>query len=97
MAIGLRHLLSYEANVEEDFCMTFQVSVEEFGQVKTHILKPNGENIPVTNENRQGKWIELHLLHLVSLLLPYLTLEYTFLLSFAHSYRICATVHGSHT
>lgn len=35
--------------------MTFQVSVEEFGQVKTHVLKPSGENIPVTNENRQGK------------------------------------------
>ncbi|KFM72855.1 putative E3 ubiquitin-protein ligase HECTD2, partial [Stegodyphus mimosarum] len=32
--------------------MTFQVSVEEFGAVKTHVLKTDGENIPVTNDNR---------------------------------------------
>lgn len=36
--------------------MTFQVSVEEFGSVKTHVLKSGGENLPVTNENRQGEW-----------------------------------------
>ncbi|XP_054709612.1 probable E3 ubiquitin-protein ligase HECTD2 [Uloborus diversus] len=52
VAIGLRELLSYEGNVEEDFCMTFQVSVEEFGAVKTHVLKADGENLPVTNTNR---------------------------------------------
>lgn len=31
-----------------------QVSVEEFGEVKTHVLKPGGDNIPVTNESRKG-------------------------------------------
>nr|XP_042904341.1 probable E3 ubiquitin-protein ligase HECTD2 [Parasteatoda tepidariorum] len=54
VAIGLRELLTYEGNVEEDFCMNFQVSVEEFGGIKTHVLKTDGENLPVTNENRHG-------------------------------------------
>ncbi|XP_054168637.1 probable E3 ubiquitin-protein ligase HECTD2 [Oppia nitens] len=52
VAIGLKELLAYEGNVEEDFCMNFQVSVEEFGEVRTHILKPNGHNIIVNNDNR---------------------------------------------
>ncbi|GBN62632.1 putative E3 ubiquitin-protein ligase HECTD2 [Araneus ventricosus] len=59
VAVGLRELLSYEGNVEEDFCMNFQVSVEEFGGVKTHVLKADGENIPVTNENRQ-EYVQLY-------------------------------------
>lgn len=52
--IGLRELLAYEGNVEEDFLMHFEASVDEFGEVKTHILKEGGEQIAVTNENRQG-------------------------------------------
>ncbi|XP_076315726.1 putative E3 ubiquitin-protein ligase HECTD2 [Tachypleus tridentatus] len=59
VAIGLKELLAYEGNVEEDFCMNFQVSVEEFGEVKTHVLKPDGENIPVTNENRE-EYVQLY-------------------------------------
>ncbi|GIY20830.1 probable E3 ubiquitin-protein ligase HECTD2 [Caerostris darwini] len=59
VAVGLRELLSYEGNVEEDFCMNFQVSVEEFGGVKTHVLKTEGENMPVTNENRQ-EYVQLY-------------------------------------
>lgn len=31
-----------------------QVSVEEFGKIKTHELKSGGENIPVSNDNRNG-------------------------------------------
>lgn len=30
------------------------MSVEEFGEIKTHILKIEGENIPVTSSNREG-------------------------------------------
>ncbi|RWS05224.1 putative E3 ubiquitin-protein ligase HECTD2-like protein, partial [Dinothrombium tinctorium] len=60
VAIGLKELLLYEGNVEEDFCMNFEVSVEEFGEVKTHILKPNGENIAVTNENRE-EYVQLYI------------------------------------
>lgn len=59
MAIGLKELLAYEGNVEEDFCMTFQASVEEFGEVRTHVLKTGGQDIPVTNDNRFGNHIQL--------------------------------------
>lgn len=31
-----------------------QVSQTEFGQLKAIPLKPGGENIPVTNSNREG-------------------------------------------
>ncbi|RWS26545.1 putative E3 ubiquitin-protein ligase HECTD2-like protein [Leptotrombidium deliense] len=60
VAIGLRELLAYEGNVEDDFCMNFEVSVEEFGEIKTHVLKPGGENIAVTNANR-GEYVELYI------------------------------------
>ncbi|CAG2103150.1 unnamed protein product, partial [Medioppia subpectinata] len=60
VAVGLKELLSYEGNVEEDFCMNFQVSVEEFGEVKTHVLKPNGHDIVVNNENR-FEYVELYM------------------------------------
>ncbi|XP_037506563.2 probable E3 ubiquitin-protein ligase HECTD2 [Rhipicephalus sanguineus] len=59
VAVGLNELLAYEGNVEEDFCMNFQVSVEEFGEVKTHTLKYGGEDIPVTSENRK-EYVELY-------------------------------------
>lgn len=36
------------------FALLDQVSVEEFSEVKTHVLKDDGENIPVTNDNREG-------------------------------------------
>lgn len=55
VVVGLRELLAYEGNVEEDFLMHFEASVEEFGEVKTHVLKETGEHIAVTNENRQGR------------------------------------------
>lgn len=53
LAQGLKDLLEYDGDVEDDFCMTFQVSVTEFGQTRTHNLKPGGDKIPVTNENRE--------------------------------------------
>lgn len=47
-----------ETESERVFCLTDfvfnQVSVEEFGEVKTHVLKEDGENIPVNNDNREG-------------------------------------------
>ena len=30
------------------------MSYDQFGEVVTHSLKPNGDRIPVTNENRNG-------------------------------------------
>jgi hypothetical protein len=40
--------------------MNYQVSLEEYGDVKTYKLKESGENIPVTNENRK-EYVELYL------------------------------------
>ncbi|EEB18379.1 conserved hypothetical protein [Pediculus humanus corporis] len=60
VAKGLKDLLDYEGNIEEDMCMNFQVSLEEYGEIKTYKLKENGENIPLTNENRNA-YVELYL------------------------------------
>ncbi|XP_066475719.1 probable E3 ubiquitin-protein ligase HECTD2 isoform X1 [Tiliqua scincoides] len=56
---GLNELLSYEGNVEEDFYSTFQVFQEEFGVIKTYSLKPGGDKIPVTNQNRK-EYVQLY-------------------------------------
>ncbi|XKL59801.1 hypothetical protein PGB90_000817 [Kerria lacca] len=52
VARGLKELLEYNGNVEEDMALSFQISLEEFGIMKTFQLKAKGEEIPVTNENR---------------------------------------------
>ncbi|ELK36667.1 Putative E3 ubiquitin-protein ligase HECTD2 [Myotis davidii] len=59
LAHGLSELLSYEGNVEEDFYSTFQVFQEEFGIIKSYNLKPGGEKIPVTNQNRK-EYVQLY-------------------------------------
>ncbi|XP_053164180.1 probable E3 ubiquitin-protein ligase HECTD2 isoform X2 [Hemicordylus capensis] len=59
LAHGLNELLSYEGNVEEDFYSTFQVFQEEFGVIKTYSLKPSGDKIPVTNQNRK-EYVQLY-------------------------------------
>ncbi|XP_030309383.1 probable E3 ubiquitin-protein ligase HECTD2 isoform X2 [Calypte anna] len=59
LAHGLSELLSYEGNVEEDFYSTFQVFQEEFGVIKSYNLKPNGDKIPVTNQNRK-EYVKLY-------------------------------------
>lgn len=42
-----------EVNVEETMCLSFAITSEFFGAVKTVALKPNGENLPVTNQNKR--------------------------------------------
>ncbi|GAB5578606.1 probable E3 ubiquitin-protein ligase HECTD2 isoform X1 [Prionailurus iriomotensis] len=59
LAHGLSELLSYEGNVEEDFYSTFQVFQEEFGIIKSYNLKPGGDKIPVTNQNRK-EYVQLY-------------------------------------
>ncbi|XP_067657511.1 probable E3 ubiquitin-protein ligase HECTD2 isoform X1 [Haliotis asinina] len=59
VAKGLKDLLEYEEDVEEDFCLTFEVSNSEYGSMKTVLLKPNGDNIPVTKENRK-EYVQLY-------------------------------------
>ncbi|KAL8601284.1 putative E3 ubiquitin-protein ligase HTD2 [Nucella lapillus] len=59
VARGLRDLLEYDGDVEEDFGLTFQVSQAEFGQLKAIPLKPGGDNLSVTNDNRQ-EYVQLY-------------------------------------
>ncbi|KAM4629669.1 ubiquitin-protein ligase E3A isoform 2-T2 [Polymixia lowei] len=56
---SLKELLEYTGNVEEDMMITFQISQTDlFGNPTSYDLKEQGEQIPVTNENRQ---VLLHL------------------------------------
>ena len=61
LAKGLRDLLAYDGpdDVEDVFCLNFSVTDEAFGETMTHELKPNGENIAVTKENRQ-EYVDLY-------------------------------------
>ena len=50
---GLHTLLEYEGeDVEDVFCLSFIVSREVFGDIRTDELKPNGADIPVTQKNK---------------------------------------------
>ncbi|KAI1886881.1 hypothetical protein AGOR_G00200350 [Albula goreensis] len=60
LARGLGEFLSYEGNVEEDFCLTFQVSQEELGVIKSYNLKPGGDKIAVTKQNRK-EYVQLYI------------------------------------
>jgi hypothetical protein len=40
------------------------VSYEEYGMVKTHALKPGGDDIPVTNHNRH-EYVQLYINYLL--------------------------------
>ena len=60
LAKGLRDLLAYEENdVENVFCLNFAVVEDVFGETQTKELKPNGENISVTKENRE-EYVKLY-------------------------------------
>lgn len=51
---SLKELLEYTGNVEEDMSLTFQIShTDLFGSPVLYDLKEQGEQIPVTKENRQ--------------------------------------------
>lgn len=41
-----------ESDLEEVFILNFEVTREVFGEIKVQPLKPGGENIPVTQENK---------------------------------------------
>ncbi|BFZ02488.1 hypothetical protein BsWGS_05528 [Bradybaena similaris] len=45
-------LIWIQENDPADLEMTFSVEEDQFGEIKTKDLKPNGRNIPVTNENK---------------------------------------------
>ncbi|RXG73425.1 E3 ubiquitin-protein ligase Nedd-4 [Armadillidium vulgare] len=51
-------LLWIKENDPVDLDLTFCVDEEQFGQTTSHELKPNGANVPVTNENKD-EYIDL--------------------------------------
>ncbi|CAG8508909.1 13299_t:CDS:10, partial [Gigaspora margarita] len=52
-ARGLEQLLSFEGDVESTYCRDFVGEYEVFDEITRIPLKPNGQNIPVTNDNRK--------------------------------------------
>ncbi|XP_019647269.1 PREDICTED: ubiquitin-protein ligase E3A-like isoform X1 [Branchiostoma belcheri] len=57
---SLKSMLEYEGDVEEDFMATFCVGMSDlFGGSSTHELKENGNNVPVTVDNRQ-EYVDLY-------------------------------------
>lgn len=53
---SLKGLLEHPGNVEEDMSLSFQIShTDLFGNPILYDLKENGEQIPVTKDNRQVK------------------------------------------
>ena len=50
---GLKALLTFEGDVEGVFARDFTLDMEMFGKLKTYSLKANGENIAVTDKNRE--------------------------------------------
>jgi hypothetical protein len=44
--------------MQDTFCLTFSVEMDFFGDLRTIGLKPGGEDIPVTEENRH-EYVEL--------------------------------------
>lgn len=53
MANSLKSLLEYEGDDLQDvFCLTFDINRDVWGEIVTVELKPNGASIPVTQENK---------------------------------------------
>ncbi|KAJ1562932.1 hypothetical protein HK405_005796 [Cladochytrium tenue] len=62
---GLQQLLDWEdGDVSDIFMRSFEISYEVYGQVRNFPLLPDGENLPVTNENR-AEYVDLYTKHLV--------------------------------
>jgi len=60
---SLESILEYEDDDFEDtFGLTFTISVSVYGHVQSVELKPDGERIPVTKENRQ-EYVDLYVDH----------------------------------
>lgn len=59
LARSFQQLLDFDGDVENTFFLTFQVTHDYFGEMKTHDLQPGGGDIPVTRENRE-KYVELY-------------------------------------
>jgi len=62
---GLKHVVEYNGkNIEEDYGLVFQITYDYFETKETYDLLPNGQDIPVTNENRM-QYVQLYLDYLL--------------------------------
>ncbi|XP_049804341.1 probable E3 ubiquitin-protein ligase HERC4 isoform X1 [Schistocerca nitens] len=60
MAKSLQDLLDYEEpDIEDVFCLTFEITREVYGEVKNLPLKADGSNIPVTQQNKR-EYVDLY-------------------------------------
>ncbi|XP_038223084.1 probable E3 ubiquitin-protein ligase HERC4 isoform X2 [Zerene cesonia] len=60
LANSLKHLLDYpDEDVEDVFSLCFAVNTVVFDQIQVHPLKENGENLPVTHENK-AEYVDLY-------------------------------------
>ena len=56
---GLKQLLNYEGDdVEDIFCLSFELNWMELGEEQKLELIPDGANIAVTNDNREEYVLE---------------------------------------
>ncbi|KAI9343917.1 hypothetical protein DFJ73DRAFT_841034 [Zopfochytrium polystomum] len=63
---GLQLLLDWtDGSVADVFMRSFEISYDVYGQVKTFPLVQNGDNIPVTNDNR-GEYVDMYIKHYVN-------------------------------
>lgn len=60
-SLGLNMSREAEMSRDQCICSSLQVFQEELGVVKSYNLKPGGDKIPVTNQNRKGEWISTKL------------------------------------
>lgn len=64
---SLQTLLDYEGDdVEEVFGLTFSMTINVFGEAETVELQPGGDEIPVTNKNRD-EYVHLYVRHRLEL------------------------------
>jgi hypothetical protein len=59
IAASLRQVLAYPGDVESDLCLTFTVSHDFAGSVHQHSLKAGGDEVAVTNANRE-EYVKLY-------------------------------------
>lgn len=54
LADGFDRLLTFDGDVESTFMRNFTATIESFGEIVEVPLKTDGQNILLTNENREG-------------------------------------------
>eukprot|EP00250_Pteridium_aquilinum_P009615 c18799_g2_i1 orf=632-2554(-) len=59
LARSLQQLLDFDGDVENTFSLTFQITYDYFGEMKTYDLQPGGGDLMVTRENVE-KYVELY-------------------------------------